>query len=284
MDVITSSSQLSDKIRLFKLQGKVVGFVPTMGALHQGHLSLVNQAASCCDVVVVSIFVNPNQFNNTKDLELYPRDLKKDIELLKSTSCELLYAPSVKDIYPEPDSRIFNFGLLDKVMEGRFRPGHFNGVAQVVSRLFNIVEADKAFFGEKDFQQLAIVREMTKQLNLSVQIVGLPTVREDDKLAMSSRNTLLSPDFRKKAPIIAHSLFDSCNFAKSNGVNETIKFVINSINNSSELEVEYFEIVDGNTLQPIQNWTDSDYVVGCIAVYAGEIRLIDNVVYQKSMS
>jgi pantoate--beta-alanine ligase len=169
-------------------------------------------------------------------------------------------------------------------MEGRFRPGHFNGVAQVVSRLFNIVEADKAFFGEKDFQQLAIVREMTKQLNLSVQIVGLPTVREDDKLAMSSRNTLLSPDFRKKAPIIAHSLFDSCNFAKSNGVNETIKFVINSINNSSELEVEYFEIVDGNTLQPIQNWTDSDYVVGCIAVYAGEIRLIDNVVYQKSMS
>jgi pantoate--beta-alanine ligase len=203
--------------------------------------------------------------------------------MLKGSACELLFVPSVKEIYPEPDTRVFEFGLIDKVMEGKFRPGHFNGVAQVVSRLFDIVNPHKAFFGEKDFQQLAVICEMVRQLNYGIEIVACPIIREDDGLAMSSRNMLLNDGQRKNAPIIADSLFESCNFAKSNGVEQTKKFVRDRINASSELEVEYFEIVDGNSLQSISAWEESDYIVGCIAVFAGEIRLIDNVIYKNRM-
>jgi pantoate--beta-alanine ligase len=284
MEIIESSICLSEKIEALKREGKSIGFVPTMGALHAGHISLVQEAGKKSDVVVVSIFVNPNQFNNPDDLERYPRDLQRDLKMLEATDCELLFVPSVKDMYPKPDKRVFDFGLIDKVMEGHFRPGHFNGVAQIVSRLFEKVKPTNAFFGLKDFQQLAVVCEMTRQLNFDVEIVPCPIIREEDGLAMSSRNMLLTPAQRKNAPIIARSLFESCNFAKSNSVNDTLRFVIDNVNSSSELEVEYFEIVDGNTLQALINWDDSDYAVGCIAVFAGEIRLIDNVIYKKRLS
>lgn len=284
MDVIETSEQLTSAVTRLKLEGKTIGFVPTMGSLHPGHLSLVEEAHKNTDVVVVSIFVNPNQFNNPDDLKNYPRDLDKDIKLLKATDCELLFVPSVKDIYPEEDNRIFDFGQVDKVMEGRFRPGHFNGVAQVVSRLFEIVKPDKAFFGLKDFQQIAVIKQMVKQLDLGVEIVACPIVRESDGLAMSSRNLLLQPGDRKKAPIIAQTLFDSCNFAQNHSVEETQNFVIDAINGEKSFKIEYFEIVDGETLQSVENWKDSPYIIGCIAVFAGEVRLIDNVIYKNSES
>lgn len=284
MDVIETSEQLTSAVTRLKLEGKTIGFVPTMGSLHPGHLSLVEEAHKNTDVVVVSIFVNPNQFNNPDDLKNYPRDLDKDIKLLKATDCELLFVPSVKDIYPEEDNRIFDFGQVDKVMEGRFRPGHFNGVAQVVSRLFEIVKPDKAFFGLKDFQQIAVIKQMVKQLDLGVEIVACPIVRESDGLAMSSRNLLLQPGDRKKAPIIAQTLFDSCNFAQNHSVEETQNFVIDAINGEESFKIEYFEIVDGETLQSVENWKDSRYIIGCIAVFAGEVRLIDNVIYKNSES
>lgn len=284
MEIIRAASELKARLAALRKAGKIIGFVPTMGALHEGHLSLVKEAADHSDVVVMSIFVNPNQFNNASDLERYPRDLQKDAALLEGTACELLFVPSVKEVYPEPDQRVFDFGDLDKVMEGKFRPGHFNGVAQVVSRLFDLVAPHKAFFGEKDFQQLAVVRAMVRQLNYPVEIVPCPIVREADGLAMSSRNMLLSTLQRKNAPQIALTLSESCNFAATHSVAETKQQVVDAINAVAELEVEYFEIVDGNSLQAVGSWEESSYVVGCIAVFAGEVRLIDNVIYKKSMS
>lgn len=284
MEIIKAASELKARLAALRKAGKIIGFVPTMGALHEGHLSLVKEAADHSDVVVMSIFVNPNQFNNASDLERYPRDLQKDAALLEGTACELLFVPSVKEVYPEPDQRVFDFGDLDKVMEGKFRPGHFNGVAQVVSRLFDLVAPHKAFFGEKDFQQLAVVRAMVRQLNYPVEIVPCPIVREADGLAMSSRNMLLSTLQRKNAPQIALTLSESCNFAATHSVAETKQQVVDAINAVPELEVEYFEIVDGNSLQAVGSWEESSYVVGCIAVFAGEVRLIDNVIYKKSMS
>lgn len=284
MEIIRAASELKARLAALRKAGKIIGFVPTMGALHEGHLSLVKEAADHSDVVVMSIFVNPNQFNNASDLERYPRDLQKDAALLEGTACELLFVPSVKEVYPEPDQRVFDFGDLDKVMEGKFRPGHFNGVAQVVSRLFDLVAPHKAFFGEKDFQQLAVVRAMVRQLNYPVEIVPCPIVREADGLAMSSRNMLLSTLQRKNAPQIALTLSESCNFAATHSVAETMQQVVDAINAVPELEVEYFEIVDGNSLQAVGSWEESSYVVGCIAVFAGEVRLIDNVIYKKSMS
>ncbi|MFW6203199.1 MAG: pantoate--beta-alanine ligase [Marinilabilia sp.] len=280
MELIKTSEVLRERVSARRKKGDIIGFVPTMGALHEGHLSLVKKAGKECDAVVVSIFVNPNQFNDPKDLERYPRDVETDMELLERTPCELLFVPSVEEIYPEPDTRVFDFGQLDKVMEGKHRPGHFNGVAQVVSRLFHIVRPDKAYFGQKDFQQLAIVRDMVRQLNLGTDVVAGSIIREPDGLAMSSRNLLLTEKQRKSAPLIADTLLESCNFVEGKSVREVQKVVTEKINSNPDLNVEYFEIVDGHTLQPVDNWTESDYIVGCIAVYAGEVRLIDNVVYK----
>jgi len=281
MQVINTITELQQLLEAEKKKGHTVGFVPTMGALHQGHLSLVQQAAMEADVVVVSIFVNPTQFNNASDLERYPRDLETDKNALASVKCDIIFAPSVNEVYPEEDTRQFSFGKLETVMEGRFRPGHFNGVAQVVSRLFDMVKPDKAFFGLKDFQQLAIICEMTRQLNLQIDIVPCAIVREEDGLAMSSRNMLLTELQRKNAPAIARSLFESCNFVAELTITELKQKVALEINAVKGLEVEYFEIVDGDSLQPVDNWDESDYIVGCIAVFAGEIRLIDNVIYKK---
>ncbi|WP_430812362.1 MULTISPECIES: pantoate--beta-alanine ligase [unclassified Carboxylicivirga] len=280
MQVVHTVTQLKSIIGDQKGKQKTVGFVPTMGALHDGHLSLVKRAAAETDFVVVSIFVNPTQFNNAKDLERYPRDLNSDLERL-SGHCQLVFSPSVSEVYPQEDTRQFNFGSLETVMEGKYRPGHFNGVAQVVSRLFDMVQPDKAFFGLKDFQQLAIIRAMTQQLQLPVRIVDCDIVREEDGLAMSSRNMLLNEEQRKNAPLIASTLSESCNFVPDTTLAAVKKKVTDTINANDQLEVEYFEIVDGNTLQSVDNWEESDYIVGCIAVFAGEVRLIDNVTYKK---
>ena len=259
----------------------LTGFVPTMGALHEGHVSLVERCRRECRRVVVSVFVNPTQFNDPADLRSYPRNLEADLKLLEAAGADFVYAPSVEDVYPEPDTRQFDFGQTDKVMEGAHRPGHFNGVAQVVSRLFAIVQPDKAYFGEKDFQQLAIIREMVRQLNYSLEIVGCPIVREEDGLALSSRNKRLSAEERENALNISRTLFKSRNFAATHTVSETQKMVEDAIEAAPGLRLEYFEIVDGNTLQKINDWEDTSYAVGCITVFCGEVRLIDNIKYKE---
>jgi pantoate--beta-alanine ligase len=227
--------------------------------------------------VVVSIFVNPTQFNDKGDLERYPRNLQKDLDLLEPTSCHLVFAPEAREIYPEPDTRQFDFGMLELVMEGKFRPGHFNGVAQVVSRLFDIVEPEKAFFGQKDFQQLAIISEMVRQLNLPVEIVSCPIIRETDGLAMSSRNMLLTPEQRENAALISATLFAALGKTGQLSVQELCEWVIERINENPFLNTEYFEIVNTKTLLPVNSWEDPCQKVGCVAVHCGKIRLIDNV-------
>ena len=277
MFVAKTILELQQKTAELKGNG-TVGFVPTMGALHRGHLSLVEKATSENQVVVVSIFVNPTQFNDPKDLERYPRTLEKDLELLAPTGCQLVFAPDAKEVYPEQDTRKFNFGKLEEVMEGKHRPGHFNGVAQVVSKLFNMVQPDKAYFGLKDFQQLAIVKNMVKQLNLPVEIVPCPIVREESGLAMSSRNELLSADERKNAAVIYKSLTEAKELSRSISVKELEKRVAENINLNPFLTVEYVEIVDDELLQPVKSWDEKNTKVACVAVFCGKVRLIDNVV------
>lgn len=277
IDTIKDLRLLLDESRA---AGKSVGLVPTMGALHAGHASLVERAVKENDVVVVSVFVNPTQFNDKNDLKNYPRTLDADCALLERIGATVAFAPSVEEMYPEEDTRQFSFAPLDTVMEGACRPGHFNGVAQIVSKLFYAVEPDRAYFGEKDFQQLAIIREMVRQLDMRLEIVGCPIVREEDGLAMSSRNTLLSEDERERALTISSTLFASADFAKVNTLAATKAFVEDMINDTPGLELEYYQIVDGNTLQEIGEWSDSDYVVGCIALFCGNVRLIDNIKYK----
>ena len=260
--------------------GKTVGLVPTMGALHQGHASLVERAVKENDVVVVSVFVNPTQFNDKNDLKNYPRTLEADCALLEKIGADITFAPSVEEMYPTEDTRQFSFAPIDTVMEGACRPGHFNGVAQIVSKLFYAVEPDKAYFGEKDFQQLAIIREMVRQLDLKLEIVGCPIVRKADGLAMSSRHTLLTADERQRALTISRTLFASLDFAAENSLAATKAFVEEKINSTPGLELEYYQIVNGNTLQEINEWSDCDYIVGCIALFCGKIRLIDNIKYK----
>ncbi len=280
MQVVKHINDLQTILDGKREEGLSIGFVPTMGALHNGHLSLVEQAGQQTGFVVVSIFVNPTQFNDKGDLERYPRDLQKDVDLLTSTCCQLVFAPESGEIYPEPDTRQFNFGTLEQVMEGKFRPGHFNGVAQVVSRLFDLVQPDKAFFGQKDFQQLAIINEMVRKLKLPVEIIACPIIRESDGLAMSSRNMLLSPEQRKNAVHISATLFEAANKISGSSVEELCKWVTNRINENEYLDTEYFEIVDSVTLLPVNSWDEPCVKVGCIAVHCGKIRLIDNIEFK----
>jgi pantoate--beta-alanine ligase len=277
MRVVKTIQELRQALPEEKNQGKTTGFVPTMGALHRGHLSLVERCKKECGTAVVSIFVNPTQFNDKGDLERYPRTLNADVELLQTVSCDVVFAPSEKEIYPKPDMRVFDFGQLEKVMEGEHRPGHFNGVAQVVSRLFDIVKPAYAYFGEKDFQQLAIISEMVRQLGLPVEIVRCPIVREADGLAISSRNMLLTPEQRAAAPLIAKTLFAAVDMVCSADLPALKKFVIDAINANEHLKVEYFEVVCARTLQPVASLDDDCAKQACIAVHAGKIRLIDNV-------
>lgn len=279
MKLYTTISSLQEALKAEQLKGLKIGFVPTMGALHEGHLSLVEQAGEISDIVVVSIFVNPTQFNDANDLVNYPRTIDADVNLLSTRRCDFVFCPSVDEIYPVPDTRKFDFGNLDKVMEGAFRPGHFNGVAQVVSRLFEIVSPDMAFFGRKDFQQLAIIKDLVRQLKLQINIVSCDIVREADGLAMSSRNKLLLPEYRECAPIIYRTLKTGRELSITKSVAEVKEFVLNQINSTNLLKSEYFEIVDDTSLEAVQSWNDLGTKVGCIALYAGKVRLIDNLIF-----
>ncbi|MFC2604598.1 MAG: pantoate--beta-alanine ligase [Bacteroidota bacterium] len=284
MKVINKTSDLQAIIEQLKNDGKSIGLVPTMGALHKGHLSLVKNSISNNDITVVSIFVNPTQFNNPNDLASYPRTVDKDLELLQTIGCDIVFAPEADDIYSksETDSRFeFDFEGLDKVMEGKFRPGHFNGVVQIVSKLFDLVHPDRAYFGEKDFQQLAIIRLMTRRYNLPIEIVPCPIVREDSGLALSSRNSLLKDNEKQVASHIYAVLNESRQFVPQTEVEELKQCVIAAIEQKPELKVEYFDIVDGHTLKSIVKWDESDYIVGCITVFCGNVRLIDNICYKK---
>lgn len=275
---------LQNELFEVRKEGKKIGLVPTMGALHQGHASLVKRSVKENDITVVSVFLNPTQFNDKADLERYPRNLDADCKLLEECHADYVFAPSVKEMYPTPDNRQFNFPPVTTVMEGAKRPGHFNGVCQVVSRLFYIVRPDRAYFGEKDWQQIAVVKRLVKYINMNVEIVECPIVREADGLAMSSRNSLLTPEERAIAPNIYKVLKESVEYSKNHTVEETHNKVVNDINAIDGLEVEYFEIVDGNTLLDVKDWNDSPYIVGCITVYCGHtpIRLIDHIKYKEA--
>ena len=281
MKVIHTIEDLQAGLSVLKAQGKKVGLVPTMGALHAGHASLVKRSVNENDVTVVSVFVNPTQFNDKNDLVKYPRTLEADCKLLEDCGATLVFAPSVEEMYPEPDTRQFGYAPLDTVMEGAFRPGHFNGVCQIVSKLFDAVKPHRAYFGEKDFQQLAIIREMVRQMKFDLEIVGCPIVREEDGLALCSRNARLSSDERENALNISRTLFKSRTFAATHSVSETQKMVEDAIAAAPGLRLEYFEIVDGNTLQKIGDWNETSYAVGCITVFCGEVRLIDNIKYKE---
>lgn len=282
MKVFSKIVDLQNQLFEDRKNGKEIGLVPTMGALHEGHASLVRRSVKENGITVVSVFVNPTQFNDKNDLKNYPRTLDADCQLLDACGADYVLAPSVEEMYPTPDTRQFEFPPVSTVMEGAHRPGHFNGVCQVVSRLFYIVKPNRAYFGEKDWQQIAVVKAMVKQLGLKVQIVECDIVRDADGLARSSRNTLLAKDERAIAPAIYKTLKKSISYAKTHTVGETHDFVVNTINAVDGLEVEYFSIVDGNTLQDIAAWDDSPYVVGCITVYCGKtpIRLIDHIKYK----
>ena len=279
MQVFNTKNELVSLIDKLKGEHKTIGFVPTMGALHEGHLSLVEEAKKECDVVVVSIFVNPTQFNDPEDLKRYPRTLENDLELLRTLDCDVAFAPSVEEIYPEPDTRKFNFGYLETVMEGARRPGHFNGVGQVVSRLFDIVRPDKAFFGMKDFQQIAIIKEMVKQLHYPIEIVPCSIVREESGLARSSRNTLLDEEHRKNAAHIYETLRKVHYLIPEKSVEDVKQWITDEINENPFLEVEYVEIVNFDTLKVVKDWSEPGKRVACVAIYAGKIRLIDNIVF-----
>lgn len=284
MKVFRKIVDIQNELFAIRKEGKkAVGLIPTMGALHEGHVSLIKKSVKDNDITVVSIFLNPTQFNDKKDLERYPRDLKADCKLVEECGADMVFAPEVEDIYPMPDMRHFEFPPITTVMEGAHRPGHFNGVCQVVSRLFNIVRPNRAYFGEKDWQQIAVVKRLVKYINSDVQIVECPTVREEDGLAKSSRNSLLASDERAIAPKIYEALKNSVEYAKTHTVQETHDKVIADINIVDGLDVEYFEIVDGDTLLNVDSWEASSYVVGCITVNCGKIpvRLIDHITYKK---
>jgi len=277
MIICKNRTELQTVVTDIQSQGKTIGFVPTMGALHKGHISLIEQSVNQCNTTFASIFVNPIQFNNPLDLQTYPRTIESDITLLEQAGCDVVFIPEVSDMYPNGTAQTesYNFGTLETVMEGAFRPGHFNGVAVVVKRLFNLIPATIAYFGLKDFQQVAVIRALVEQERIPIQIVACPTIREADGLAMSSRNMRLTPEQRLQAVQISKTLFTAQQMAQKNSVEDVKKFVINTLNNVPLLSVEYFEIVDQKTLQPVNTWNNP--CVGCIAVNVGMVRLIDNV-------
>ena len=282
MEIIKTIRQLRQKLDADRLSSHSIGLVPTMGALHEGHASLVTRSVQENDVTVVSVFVNPTQFNDQKDLQTYPRNLDADCTLLERLNATYVFAPEVEEMYPEPDTRHFSYPPVDIVMEGAFRPGHFNGVCQIVSKLFAAIMPDRAYFGEKDFQQIAVIRKMVDDLKFPLQICPCPIVREQDGLALSSRNALLSAEERRLAVNISRTLFISKDYSANHTVSQTLQFVPDTINVLPSLEVQYFDIVDGKSLQSVSSWEESEDIVGCITVFCGKkpIRLIDNIRYK----
>lgn len=279
MKVIRTVSELTDQLGRLREKGQTIGLVPTMGALHAGHLSLMTRARAENDVVVASVFVNPTQFNNPDDLRTYPRTEEADCRLLEQAGVDFAFIPTVEEIYPEPDTRVFDLGPVAEVMEGAMRPGHFNGVAQIVSKLFAWTRPTRAYFGEKDFQQIAVIRRMASLEAFDIDIVSCPIKREDDGLALSSRNTRLTPQQRAIAPAIHRILTESLGWAKSMTVDEVKKRVTEEIDAVDGLRTEYYEIVDHLTMQPVSDWSATELPVGCVTVYCGDVRLIDNIKY-----
>ena len=281
MKIINTVASLQQAVTEAKQQGLSVGLVPTMGALHEGHASLIRQSVAENQLTVVSVFVNPTQFNDPKDLQHYPRTFEADAQLIASLGGDVVFAPSVEEVYPQEDTRVFAYPPIDTVMEGARRPGHFNGVCQIVSKLFDMVSPDKAYFGEKDFQQIAVVRAMMRDLGYKFQLVPCPIVREESGLALSSRNALMSDEERVLATNIYRTLRESVDYAQSHTVTETQQFVVEQLNALEGLEVEYYEIVNGETLQPVTSWQDAPHIQGCITVFCGArpVRLIDNIAY-----
>ena len=275
MKTFTKVSELREALSAVNRED--IGFVPTMGALHAGHRSLVEKARKECKVVVVSVFVNPTQFNDKTDLRNYPRTPEADTALLEAAGADYVLMPSVEEVYPEPDTRVFDFGQIDKVMEGATRPGHFNGVAQVVSRLFDMVNPAKAYFGEKDFQQIAVIKAMVEQLGLEVEIVECPIIRDADGLALSSRNTLLDEAHSIAAPHIYEVLKQCAAKSAEMTPSQLTEWVVSEVEQNPLLKVIYFQAVDALSMQQVSTWEQSPRVQGCIAVQAGDIRLIDNV-------
>ena len=278
MEIIRSVAELKTKLNKAREAGSI-GLVPTMGALHDGHLSLIQRARKENDTVVVSVFVNPTQFNNPTDLVTYPRTEEADVALLEKAGVDYAFIPTVEEIYPKPDTRVFDLGPVAEVMEGAMRPGHFNGVAQIVSKLFDFTRPTRAYFGEKDFQQIAVIRKMVELEGFDLEIVDCPIKREADGLAMSSRNVRLTPEQRAIAPAIHRTLEGSLSWAKEHSVEQTKRYVIDEINSFPQMEVEYYEIVDALTMQPIADWEDTTQPVGCVTVFCGDVRLIDNIKY-----
>lgn len=282
MKIINTVAALQHAVTEAKQQGLSVGLVPTMGALHEGHASLIRQSVAENQLTVVSVFVNPTQFNDPKDLQHYPRTFEADAQLIASLGGDIVFAPSVEEVYPQEDKRVFSYPPIDTVMEGARRPEHFNGVCQIVSKLFDMVTPDRAYFGEKDFQQIAVVRAMMKDLGYTFQLVPCPIVREASGLALSSRNALMTDEERKLATNIYRILRESVTLSSSHSVAETQQFVVEQLNALDGLEVEYYEIVNGETLQAVTSWEDAPHIQGCITVFCGArpVRLIDNIAYR----
>lgn len=278
MKILRSVSELKETAKELRASGRSIGLVPTMGALHEGHVSLVERARKENDIVIVSVFVNPTQFNNPDDLRTYPRTEEADVEKLTKAGADYAFIPTVEEVYAEPDNRVFDLGEVAAVMEGPMRPGHFNGVAQIVSRLFEWAQPVRAYFGEKDFQQIAVIRRMANVCGMDdIDIVACPIVRQADGLALSSRNVRLTPEGREQAPNICRILRESTDYARTHTVAETKQWTIDAINAVPTLKVEYYEIVNPITMQPVADWADQPQ--GCITVYCGDVRLIDNIKY-----
>ncbi len=279
MKIFTTIKETKNFLNKQRDSGVTIGFVPTMGALHKGHLRLIKQSCTENDLTVCSIFVNPIQFNNQTDLEKYPRTLTNDSKLLETAGCDVVFAPTTEEMYPKGKTvnLDIDFGTLDKVMEGKFRPGHFKGVAIVVKKLFGIVNPTRAYFGKKDFQQLTIINHLVKQLLLPVEIIPCETVREPDGLAMSSRNMRLSIAERSIAPRIYEVLCKVKDRLDKYPVNEVTAWAIKTIEEPPELKVEYVEICDKETLLPLETWNQNENAVAFAAVYLGDVRLIDNI-------
>ena len=282
MKVLRTVGELRQAMESHRNAGQTIGLVPTMGALHAGHLSLMERSCRDNDITVASIFVNPTQFNNATDLKTYPRTEEKDCALLEKAGVDYAFVPSVEEIYPEPDTRVFDLGAVAEVMEGAMRPGHFNGVAQIVSRLFSYVNPTRAYFGEKDLQQIAVIRRMAQLEGFDFEIIACPIVREADGLALSSRNVRLTPEQRKIAPAIHRTLARSLDMTRDKSVGEVKQWVKEEIDRQPFMTTEYYEIVNPLTMQPTDSWMTSDGpAVGCVTVYCGDVRLIDNITYSK---
>lgn len=277
MEVFRTKESLQNALAPLKLKNISLGFVPTMGALHKGHLSLVSTCKAGNDYAICSIYVNPAQFNDKNDLKNYPRNAEQDLSMLDSAGCNFVFMPDDDEMYPEPDTRVFDFELMGSVMEGKHRPGHFNGVGQIVTKLFDLVKPDRAYFGKKDFQQLAIIRKLVADLNYKIEIIGCPIIREDDGLAMSSRNQLLTPEHRRAAPLIYQTIKTAKEMSSTAEIPMIKKYVDSVINNHPLLKLEYFQIVDSFSLESLKTLHNKTNATACIAVFAGKIRLIDNV-------